>query len=190
MNAPEYYRLSEENIEVEHSEEEIERCKKKYGNEWHRIELIHQGDGKGKGDAVRKGFKEARGDILMILDSDLTMPPEDLPKYYEALVTGKGEFINGCRLVYPLEEDSMRLINYFGNVTFSIIFSWLLDQRVKDTLCGTKVLWRADYERIVENRSYFGEFDPFGDFDLIFGAAKLGLKIIDLPIRYKPRTYG
>ncbi len=147
-------------------------------------------EGKGKGDAVRLGYSHARGDILMILDADLTVPPEDLPRFYHAIQSGRGDFINGVRLVYPMEEQAMRLFNYIGNKMFSWLFSYLLDQPVKDTLCGTKVLWKKDYERIAANRSYFGDFDPFGDFDLLFGAAKLNLKIIDLPIRYKERTYG
>jgi glycosyltransferase involved in cell wall biosynthesis len=146
--------------------------------------------GKGKGDAVRKGFAEASGDVLMILDADLTVPPEDLPRFYDALVSGKGEFVNGVRLVYPMEERAMRPLNLIGNKFFSLAFSWLLDQSIKDTLCGTKVLRRADYDMIVANRAYFGDFDPFGDFDLIFGAAKLNLKIVDLPIRYRERVYG
>jgi len=147
-------------------------------------------DGKGKGDAVRKGFAAAKGDVLMILDSDLTMPPEELPKYFDALVQGRGEFVNGCRLVYQLEKQSMRFLNILANKAFALIFCWLLEQRVKDTLCGTKVLCRADYERIAANRHYFGDFDPFGDFDLLFGAAKLNLKIVEIPIRYQARTYG
>jgi len=146
--------------------------------------------GFGKGDAVRKGFDMARGDILMILDADLTVPPEDLPKFYNAIATGRGEFINGSRLVYPLENDSMRTLNILGNKFFSLMFTWLLGQRLKDTLCGTKVISRKNYEKIKANRLYFGEFDPFGDFDLIFGAAKLNLKIIELPIRYGAREYG
>ncbi len=146
--------------------------------------------GKGKGDAVRAGFERAKGDILMILDADLTVPPEDLPRFYEALVSGRGNFINGVRLVYPMEKDAMRLFNFLGNKFFSMVFSWLLGQPVKDTLCGTKVLWKKDYQAIVANRSYFGDFDPFGDFDLLFGAAKLNLKIVDLPVRYRERTYG
>ena len=146
--------------------------------------------GKGKGDAVRKGFDEARGDILMILDADLTMPPEELPKFYEAIATGKGEFINGSRLVYPMEKGAMRFLNYWANRTFAMIFSFLLNQRFTDTLCGTKVLTRADYHKIQAGRSYFGDFDPFGDFDLIFGAAKQNLKVVELPIRYADRTYG
>ena len=147
-------------------------------------------DGKGKGDAVRKGFTHATGDVLMILDADLTMPPEDLPKFYDAIVSGKGEFINGSRLVYPMEHEAMRYLNLLGNKLFSMAFSWLLGERIKDTLCGTKVLFRRDYERIAANRSYFGEFDPFGDFDLLFGASKLNLKILEVPIRYQERTYG
>ena len=153
------------------------------------ITLLVQ-DGKGKGDAVRKGFTHATGDILMILDADLTMPPEDLPKFYDAITSGKGEFINGSRLVYPMEHEAMRYLNLLGNKFFSMAFSWLLGERIKDTLCGTKVLFRRDYERIVANRSYFGEFDPFGDFDLLFGASKLNLKILEVPIRYQERTYG
>lgn len=152
-------------------------------------QLLRQ-PGIGKGDAVRLGYDKATGDVLMILDADLTVPPEDLPRFYEALVSGKGEFINGVRLVYPMEKQAMRGLNFLGNKFFSMAFSWMLGQPIKDTLCGTKVLWREDYEKIAANRSYFGDFDPFGDFDLIFGAAKLNLKIIDLPIRYRERTYG
>ncbi len=151
--------------------------------------LLRQ-SGIGKADAVRAGFEAAKGDILMILDADLTVPPEDLPRFYEALASGRGEFINGVRLVYPMEKEAMRGLNFLGNIFFSIAFSFLLGQHIKDTLCGTKVLWKTDYERIAANRAYFGDFDPFGDFDLIFGAAKLNLKIVDLPIRYRERTYG
>jgi SAM-dependent methyltransferase len=152
-------------------------------------QLVRQ-TGLGKGDAVRLGFDCARGEVLMILDADLTVPPEDLPRFYEALLSGKGEFINGVRLVYPMEKEAMRFINLMGNKFFSLAFSWLLGQPIKDTLCGTKVLWKRDYEAIAANRAYFGDFDPFGDFDLIFGAVKLSLKITDLPIRYRERTYG
>jgi SAM-dependent methyltransferase len=146
--------------------------------------------GAGKGDAVRKGYAESSGDILMILDADLTVPPEDLPRFYAVLSSGKGDFANGVRLVYPMEKEAMRFFNLLGNKFFSLAFSWLLGQPVKDTLCGTKVLWKADYNRIAANRAYFGDFDPFGDFDLLFGAARMNLKIVDLPIRYRERTYG
>jgi glycosyltransferase involved in cell wall biosynthesis len=146
--------------------------------------------GTGKGDAVQLGFAHAHGEVLMILDADLTVAPEDLPRFVSALRSGKGEFINGVRLVYPMQKQAMRFLNLLGNKFFSVAFSWLLGQSVKDTLCGTKVLWAADYRRIANQRAYFGDFDPFGDFDLLFGAAKLNLKIIDLPIRYRERTYG
>ena len=153
------------------------------------MKLIHQ-DGKGKGDAVRKGFAAASGDVLMILDADLTVAPEELPKFWSAIVADKGEFINGSRLVYPMEENAMRLANMAGNKIFGLIFSWILDERVTDTLCGTKVLWASDYRRIAEQRRVFGDFDPFGDFDLLFGAANLGLKIREVPVRYRERRYG
>jgi len=169
--------------------EELERCIKVYGHQWHRILLLHQ-SGKGKGQAVHQGFAEAQGDVLMILDSDLTMPPEELPKYYGAIVSGHGEFINGSRLVYPMEGEAMRFLNMIANWVFAKLFSWLLGQSIKDTLCGTKVLWRRDYKEIMANRSYFGEFDPFGDFDLLFGATRLNRQIIDMPIRYRDRAYG
>jgi ubiquinone/menaquinone biosynthesis C-methylase UbiE len=146
--------------------------------------------GKGKGNAVREAFDVASGDILMILDADLTTPPEDLPKFYEAIAHNHGEFINGCRLVYPMEKQAMRFLNYLGNKFFSWFFTYLLGQRLKDTLCGTKVLFRTDYELIRKNRRYFGDFDPFGDFDLLFGAAKLNLKITEVIVRYRERTYG
>jgi ubiquinone/menaquinone biosynthesis C-methylase UbiE len=146
--------------------------------------------GRGKGDAVRLGFAQARGDIIMILDADLTVPAEDLPRFYRALVTRRGEFINGVRLVYPMENQAIRFMNMVANKFFSLAFSWLLGQPVKDTLCGTKAMYRKDYAIIQRNRAYFGDFDPFGDFDLLFGAAKMNLKIIDLPIRYRQRQYG
>jgi len=154
-----------------------------------RIKTLQQ-PGRGKGDAVRMGFAAARGEILMILDADLTMPPEELPKFYEVIASGHAEFANGVRLVYPMDEKAMQFLNLCANKIFGLIFTSLLGQPVKDTLCGTKVLRRAHYEKIVANRGYFGDFDPFGDFDLLFGAAKLNLKIADVPIRYRERTYG
>ncbi len=154
-----------------------------------RAKLYRQ-EGVGKGDAVRLGLGEAKGDILMILDADLTVPPEDLPRFYDVLLSGKGEFVNGVRLVYPMEEQAMQSANLLGNKLFGLTFSWLLGQSIKDTLCGTKALWRTDYERISANRAYFGDFDPFGDFDLLFGAAKLNLKIAEMPVRYRARSYG
>lgn len=167
--------------------ETIEELIEKYNPK--KCRLFRQ-TGSGKGDAVRLGFKKAEGDILMILDADMTVPPEDLTRFYNAIIGGRGEFINGVRLVYPLEDQSMRFLNMVGNKFFSLAFSWLLGQPIKDTLCGTKVLWKRSYDIIVRNRQYFGDFDPFGDFDLLFGAAKLNFKIAEMPIRYRSRTYG
>jgi SAM-dependent methyltransferase len=155
-----------------------------------RRAVVLRQSGEGKGDAVRAGFARATGDILMILDADLTVAPEDLPRFYAALESGHGEFVNGVRLVYPMQARAMRFFNLLGNKFFGLVFSWLLGQPIRDTLCGTKVLWKADYELIAANRSYFGDFDPFGDFDLLFGAAKLSRKIVEMPIRYRERTYG
>lgn len=146
--------------------------------------------GKGKGDAVRLGFDKAKGDILMILDADLTVPPEDLPVFFEAMAERRADFVQGTRLVYPMDPGAMRFFNKLGNIGFSLLFSYLLQQPIKDTLCGTKVLWRKDYERIAAGRAYFGDFDPFGDFDLIFGAARLNMKISEVPVRYRDRVYG
>ncbi len=169
--------------------EEIERNIASHGNRFAQVQLLDQ-EGHGKGQAVRQGMAACAGDILMILDSDLTVPPEELPKFYEAIAAGHGELINGCRLVYPMERHSMPFLNVVANHLFAILFTWLLDQPVKDTLCGTKVLWRRDCEGIAADRVYFGDFDPFGDFDLLFGAARLSRKIVDLPIHYMARRYG
>ena len=168
--------------------EECERVRDAYQDSWD-IKVLKQ-DGKGKGDAVRKGFAAASGDVLMILDADLTMPPEALPKYHAVIESGKAEFVNGTRLVYPMENEAMRPLNLIANRCFAYLFSYLVNTRLTDTLCGTKVLLRKDYEVLARERGYFGNFDPFGDFDLIFGAAKQNLKIIETPIHYKARTFG
>jgi ubiquinone/menaquinone biosynthesis C-methylase UbiE len=167
---------------------ECERVRDAYKDAWD-IKVLKQ-DGKGKGDAVRKGFAAATGDVLMILDADLTMPPEALPKYHAVIESGKAEFVNGTRLVYPMENEAMRPLNFIANRCFAYLFSYLVNTRMTDTLCGTKVLLRRDYEVLARERDYFGNFDPFGDFDLIFGAAKQNLKIIETPIHYKARTFG
>jgi SAM-dependent methyltransferase len=153
------------------------------------ISLVPQ-PGKGKGDAVRAGFSAARHELLMILDGDLSVQPEDLPKFYKACTDGRGDLVNGSRLVYDVEPGAMRFFNVIGNKMFGWLFKAITGQQVKDTLCGTKVLRRVDYDRIAAGRGYFGEFDPFGDFDLLLGAARLNMKIVDLPVRYQPRTYG
>jgi SAM-dependent methyltransferase len=155
-----------------------------------RPSLLLRQTGKGKGDAVRLGFANSSGDILIVLDADLTVPPEDLPRFIEVLVSGKADFANGSRLVYPMEREAMQFFNLVGNKFFSLAFSWLLGQQIKDTLCGTKALWKTDYDAIAANRAHFGDFDPFGDFDLLFGASRLSLRIVDVPVRYRDRTYG
>ena len=167
--------------------EEIQRVAANYPQ--YDIKAMKQ-QGEGKSDAVFAGFNAGRGDVLMILDADLTMPPEQLPKFWQVIKSGRGEFINGSRLIYPMEDQAMRFLNLVANKVFSIIFTWLLSQRITDTLCGTKALLRSDYERLRAGRAYFGGFDPFGDFDLIFGASKLNLKIVEVPIRYANRAYG
>lgn len=177
-------------VEGGSSDGTYEECLRVQGAYPHKDISVLQQDGKGKGDAVRKGFAVAKNDVLMILDADLTVPPEDLPKFFEAITTGKGEFINGSRLVYGMEKEAMRFLNTLGNKFFSRAFTYLFEQRIRDTLCGTKVLWKEDYLKIQEGRKYFGDFDPFGDFDLLFGAVKLNLKITEIPIRYRERTYG
>src|SRR5450756_99178 len=167
---------------------ECERVRDAYRDKWD-IKVLKQ-DGKGKGDAVRKGFAAATGDVLMILDADLTMPPEALPKYHAVIETGKADFVNGTRLISPMEHEAMRPLNFIANRCFAYLFSYLVNTRLTDTLCGTKVLLRKDYEMLARERGYFGNFDPFGDFDLIFGAAKQNLKIVETPIHYKARTFG
>lgn len=154
-----------------------------------RIHAIKQ-PGIGKGDAVRAGFQIAKGDILIVLDADLSVPPEELPRFIESLQNGVCEFANGSRLLYPMERHAMQFLNILGNRLFGIAFTFLLGQQVRDTLCGTKALWASDYHKIVMNRSHFGDFDPFGDFDLLFGASRLNLRIRDVPVHYKERTYG
>lgn len=154
-----------------------------------RIRAFKQ-TGTGKGDAVRLGFAESSGDILIILDADLSVPPEELTRFIDALRRNSCEFANGSRLVYPMETRAMQFLNIVGNRLFGVAFTYLLGQPVRDTLCGTKALWASDYRRIAAQRSFFGDFDPFGDFDLLFGAARLHLRIRDVPIHYKERVYG
>lgn len=177
-------------VEGNSQDDTLEECKRVQSQYPDRDIKVLVQEGRGKGDAVRKGFAHAKNDVLMILDADLTVPPEDLPKFFNAIASGKGEFINGTRLVYQMEKEAMRFLNLLGNKFFSRAFTYILEQRIRDTLCGTKVLWKEDYNKILAGRVYFGDFDPFGDFDLLFGAVKLNLKIVEIPIRYRERTYG
>jgi glycosyltransferase involved in cell wall biosynthesis len=168
--------------------EEIQRVAVLYGDRY-RIQSLQQ-SGKGKADAVRLGFAHATQPLLVILDADLTMPPEMLERFYEAYCQGYGDFINGSRLVYPMQGEAMRFLNRLGNIFFAKMLSAILDQRIGDSLCGTKLLTRADYQRMIAWRRDFGDFDPFGDFELLFPAAVLGLGVVDIPVRYLARTYG
>jgi hypothetical protein len=167
---------------------EIIRVKEQYGTAF-EIKTFKQ-TGKGKADAVRLGFSKASGDLLTILDADLTMPPELLGRFYKAYIDGYGDFINGSRLVYPMEGEAMKFLNRLGNIFFARALSWGLDMKIGDSLCGTKLVARHDYRRMIKWREDFGEFDPFGDFELLFPAAVLGLGCVDIPIRYLERTYG
>jgi len=168
--------------------EEIQRVMSQYNGPI-KLQAFQQ-TGKGKNDAVRLGFKHARNDLLTILDADLTMPPELLGRFYDAYCNGLADFVNGTRLAYPMEGEAMRFLNHLGNVFFAKALSYVLDTRLGDSLCGTKLVRREDYQRIVQWRDYFGDFDPFGDFELLFPAAVLGLGVVDIPIRYRARTYG
>jgi hypothetical protein len=168
--------------------EEIQRVAQVHGHKL-RIKCFQQ-RGKGKGDAVRLGFSQAEGDLLVILDADLSMPPALLGRFYSAYCSGDADFVNGSRLVYPMEGKSMRFLNLLGNIFFAKALSWTLDMQLSDSLCGTKLLTRRDYQRMVAWREDFGDVDPFGDFELLFPAAQLGLGVIDIPIRYRARTYG
>lgn len=167
---------------------EIQRVAEAYGSKF-SIKTLQQ-TGKGKADAVRLGFQHATQPLLTILDADLTMPPEMLARFYRAYCDGHAEFVNGSRLLYPMEGEAMRFLNRVANVFFAKVLSWVLDTRLTDSLCGTKLIASHDYRRIVSWNSEFGAFDPFGDFELLFAAACLGLGVIDIPIRYMSRTYG
>jgi SAM-dependent methyltransferase len=173
---------------TDHTWKEIQYVQEKYSDRWD-IKICQQTK-KGKGDAVRQGFNMATGDVLMILDSDLTVQPEDLVYFFDAIASGYCELANGCRLIYPLSSAAMPWLNRLANRFFAWLLSYLLNTKIKDSLCGTKVISKDNYEKLSINRSYFGEFDPFGDFDLLFGATKLGLLIRDIPVRYVPRMYG
>ena len=176
-------------VEGHSTDDTLAACRRAAETSEIKISVLVQ-EGRGKGDAVRLGYARAKGDILMILDADISVAPEDLVTFYDVLVSGKGEFVNGCRLVYTMDPKAMRFLNLAANRFFALLLSKLMGQPIKDSLCGTKVLWRRDYEALARNRSYFGNVDPFGDFDLLFGAAKLNLKIVEVPIRYRQRIYG
>jgi len=165
--------------------EKIKAQKVKFEKDKFRSVKIFKQKGKGKADATWLGLGKAKGDILMIYDADRTVPAKDLPKFYNVLAWGLGDFANGSRLVYPMEGDAMQGLNKIGNQFFSKLFTWILGQHFKDTLCGTKAFYRKDYLNFKRTKT-----DPFGDFDLIFGAIRNNLKVVEVPIRYKERVYG
>ncbi len=158
-------------------------------NTWNEIKKTkvkaYKQRSKGKADAVRLGLSKATGDILMIYDADRTVDAKELKKFYTALSSGLGEFINGSRLVYPMEKDAMRTLNKIGNILFSYLFTWILGQNFKDTLCGTKAFFKKDYLKFKKFKD-----DPFGDFELIFGAIRENQKVVEIPVHYKERVYG
>lgn len=156
----------------------------------HKNIRLKKGPGTCKSKNVWVGFDAATCDILMILDGDLTTMPEELGYFLDVIASGQAEFVNGSRLVYPVPKGAMNTVNMLGNKFFSVAFTYLLGQRVKDTLCGTKVLWRSDWERIKPMLGSWGVDDRWGDYELLFGAAKLNLKILDLPVHYQERVYG
>lgn len=168
--------------------EEVQRVVAEYGSRM-KVSAYRQ-TGKGKSDAVRLGFSKATHELITILDADLTMPPEMLPRFYNAYCGGLADFINGTRLIYPMEGEAMRFLNRLGNVFFAKSLSFVLDAHLTDSLCGTKLLRRDDYERMIRWRGDFGDVDPFGDFELLFPAAILGLGLIDVPVYYRARQYG
>lgn len=167
--------------------DEVRRLQALYPDK--NIRLL-DGPGICKAENVWTGFRGARNDVLMILDADLTVMPEELPFFFKALVENRGEFINGSRLVYPVPKAAMKFANRLGNKIFGMIFSFLLEQHIKDTLCGTKVLWRHDWERIENNLGAWGIKDLWGDYELLFGASKLHLEITEVPVHYQERVYG
>ena len=154
-----------------------------------RIKAFKQ-TGKGKADAVRLGFEKATVDIIMIYDADRTVPAVDLPKFYNMLANGLGEFANGSRLVYPMEDQAMQSLNKIGNQFFSSVFTKIFGQHFKDTLCGTKALYRRDFLKMKKDYLKYLEVDPFGDFALLFAAIKHNLKVVEIPVRYGQREYG
>ena len=154
------------------------------------IRLLHQSAAGGKAQAVFQGFDAATGDIVIILDADMTVAPEDLPRFFLALAEDVATFANGTRFAFPMDQGAMPALNNLGNRAFGRLFSWLLDQKVSDTLCGTKALFRNDWQRLRAVRPIFGDHDPWGDFDLLLGARYLGLDIIDVPVRYGARVAG
>lgn len=167
--------------------DEVKRMQALYPHQ--DIRLVN-GPGICKAENVWAGFRAAKGEVLMILDADLTVLPEELPVFLRALISSRGDFVNGSRLVYPMQRGAMKFANMLGNKFFSLVFSYLLDQRIKDTLCGTKVLWRRDWDRMQASLGSWGIEDHWGDYELLFGASKLHLDVVEVPVHYQERIHG
>lgn len=167
--------------------EEMRRCQKTWPDK--KITVI-EGPGISKGEAVRMGIEGAAGRLIAIFDADLAVLPEELPKCILPLLEGTADFVNTVRFVYPQQDGAMRWLNIAGNRGFSLLFTFLIRQRVSDTLCGTKVFWKEDYRNISGLKDYWLWRDRWGDFEQLLGASKLGLKIVEVPIHYAERTYG
>ena len=149
---------------------------------------LYEGPGICKALNVRTAFDRAKDDILMIFYADLTTMPEELPYFYDTIATGRAEFVNGSRFIFPMEGVAMAPLNLIGNRFLSWLVSMAIGQHVSDTLCGTKVLWRRDWPAILGLAKLWGTNDRWGDYDLLFGAAKLHLRIVDLPVHYQERV--
>ena len=128
--------------------------------------------------------------LIIIYEGDGTSDPGDIAYFYQAMKSGRFEFIEGTRFVYPKDNRAMPIINQLGNIFFAKWFSFFLGQRTNDVLSGIKSILKRDYDLLYKRWGFLGFTDPFGDFELLYGAARTGLKIGEIPIRYYPRTYG
>lgn len=165
---------------TDNSKKIAQTLKKKIRN----LKIVSHKKNQGKGPAVKTGINAAKGDVVIVWDADRTVPANELHLFYEALVNREGAFANGTRMVYPMEKEAMRPLNSIGNALIPYMFSWILENKISDTLCGTKALWKKDAKKIELNK------DRWGDFDLLFGAARLNLKIVEVPVHYRARIAG
>ncbi len=153
------------------------------------VKVIKQ-TGKGKANAVWEAVEEASKEVIIILDADISVNPETIVQFNSVIDTGKASFVNGTRLIYGMESGAMRIVNNLGNRIFQYIVSIIIGQKITDSLCGTKVFFRKDFNKIKLWKELVQMKDPFGDFDMIFTAGYFGLKILEIPVRYQARVYG
>lgn len=147
------------------------------------IRLISYEKNCGKGYAVNIGWQEAKGDVFMMLDCDSTTPPEELALFHEAMEYG-AEFVNGTRVIYPREKNSIPFFNRLGVTFFAHLISWITQKRISDTFCGTKVFLKK-YWNCFQIKEFL-----WGDWDLFFTAARYRMKMLELPVHYKTRKHG